>query len=293
MRNAEKTATTVLAEAYRHGMVVIASLLQGCRRETIATSKRNIEVDRCRRINGFSYFPPSIFHIPFSPAARPRAAAGFTLMEILVAVFILGMVVTTVLASFNMVFSTSETLESTAAVFEMGRIAMNRITWDLENIFVLERPLYQTPKIDDPPDIYRFQGTADTLGGIKLAKLRFTSRAHVPLNDSIRNGIAEIVYYVQNDPIGGLRLKRADHLYPYPRFEERSTDPVLCENVKVLAIDYIDAEGTVFDNWDSESTEFGNATPVMVAVRLEIADGNESYVFQTSVALPLGRRKSG
>jgi general secretion pathway protein J len=206
-------------------------------------------------------------------------------------VFILGVVVTTVLASFNMVFSTAEILEGTAAVFDMGKTAMNRITRDLENIFILERPLYRTPKIDDPPDIYRFQGTADTLGDTKLAKLRFTSRAHVPLSRSVRSGIAEIVYYVQKSPSGGLRLKRADHLYPYPPFEERSTDPVLCENVKVLGIDYVDAEGTVFDNWDSESTEFGNATPVMVAVRLEIANGNESYVFQTSVALPMGRRK--
>lgn len=222
-----------------------------------------------------------------------KTASGFTLMEILVAVLILGVVVTTVLASFNMVFSTSETLEESAAVFDMGRTAMNRISYDLENIFILERPLYQVPKLEDPPDIYRFQGSVDALGGTSFAKLRFTSRAHVPLGSSLRDGIAEIVYYVQSDADGGLRLKRADNLYPYPRFEERSIDPVLCENVKVLAIDYIDAEGTVFDNWDSESAKFGNATPVMVAVRLEIADGNESYVFQTAVALPSGRRKTG
>lgn len=221
------------------------------------------------------------------------AADGFTLLEILVAMFILGVVVTTVLASFNMVFSTSETLEGSAAVFDMGRTCMSRITRDLESIFLLERPLYKQPGIDDPPEPYRFQGTTDTLRGTKIAKLRFTSRAHVPLDKSIRNGIAEIVYYVQEAPTGGLRLKRADHLYPYPRFEERSTDPVLCENVRSLAIDYVDAEGAVFDSWDSESQKFGNATPVMVAVQLEIAAGNDAYVFLTSVTLPLGRRKSG
>jgi len=115
----------------------------------------------------------------------------------------------------------------------------------------------------------------------------------VALDRPRSNGIAEIVYYFQPAPGGGLRLKRADNLYPYPRFEESSIDPVLCENVKSLAFEYVDAEGKVFDEWDSESPRFGNATPVMVAVRLEIGDGDDSFGFQTTVALPLVRRKSG
>lgn len=224
---------------------------------------------------------------------RRQAADGFTLMEILVAVFILGVVVTTVLASFNMVFSNAESLEGAASVFDMGKTCLSRISGDLENIFVLERPLYKTPGRDDPPDLYRIQGSVDTLGGTKIAKLRFTSRAHVSLGNSRPEGIAEIVYYVQPVAGGSLRLKRADNLYPYPRFEERSADPVLCENVKALAFEFVDGEGRAFDNWDSESANFGNATPVSVAVRLEIGDGNDTYGFRTTVALPSVRRKSG
>jgi general secretion pathway protein J len=224
---------------------------------------------------------------------RRPAADGFTLLEILVAVFILGVVVTTVLASFNMVFSNAESLEGTASVFDMGKTCLSRISGDLENIFILERPLYKTPGRDDPPDLYRIQGSVDNLGGTKIAKLRFASRAHVPLGKSRPEGIAEIVYYVQAGPGGNLRLKRADNLYPYPRFEERSTDPVLCENVKALAFEYIDGEGKTFDHWDSESSNFSHATPVSVAVRLEIVDGNDTYGFQTTVALPSVRRKSG
>jgi prepilin-type N-terminal cleavage/methylation domain-containing protein len=222
-----------------------------------------------------------------------RQADGFTLLEILVAVLILGLVVTTVLSSFNMVFSNAETLESTASMFDMGRTCLTRITRDLENAFILERPLYRPPGPEGPPDPYRIEGSVDTRGGMPLAKLRFTSRAHVPLDRSRVNGIAEIVYYVHPGPGGGLRLKRADNLYPYPRFEERSVDPVLCENVKSLAFEYVDAEGTVFEAWDSESQRFGNATPVMIAVRLEIGVGNDTYGFQTTVALPIVRRKSG
>jgi general secretion pathway protein J len=224
---------------------------------------------------------------------RRQAADGFTLMEILVAVFILGVVVTTVLASFNMVFSSAESLEGGAAIFDMGKTCLGRITADLENIFVLERPLYKIPGRDDPPDLYRIQGSVDHLSGEKIAKLRFTSRAHVPIGKSRPEGVAEIVYYIQAGHGGNLRLKRADNLYPYPRFEERSTDPVLCENVKALTFEYIDGEGKTFDHWDSESSNFGHATPVSVAVRLEISDGSDTYGFQTTVALPSVRRKSG
>jgi len=225
--------------------------------------------------------------------SRRPAADGFTLMEILVAVFILGVVVTTVLGSFNMVFSNAESLEGAASVFDMGKTCLSRITGDLENIFILERPLYKTPGRDDPPDLYRIQGSVENLGGTKLAKLRFTTRAHVPIGKSRPEGIAEIVYYVQAGRDGSLRLKRADNLYPYPRFEERGADPVLCENVKTLAFEYVDAEGKTFDTWDSESPNFDNATPVSVAVRLEVGDRNDTYGFQTTVALPSVRRKSG
>jgi general secretion pathway protein J len=240
----------------------------------------------------FFAFRSSALPLPTPADAPSRAAAGFTLLEILVAVFILAVVVTTVLASFNMVFSTTGALETSATMFESGQTTLNRIIHDLENLFVLDRPVYKPPTVDGPPDPYRFQASLESFGGIQLAKLRFTSRAHVALSPSRRDGIGEIVYYLQADAAGSLRLKRADHLYPYPRFEERISDPVLCENVKSLAFEYVDARGESTDTWDSEAPKFGNGTPVMVAVRLELAEAGESYVFQTTVALPMVRRKS-
>ena len=185
------------------------------------------------------------------------------------------------------------TKEEADAAFEMGKNCLNRITTDLENIVIAERPFYKPPKADGPLDAYRLQGTDESIGGTRFAKLRLASRAHVPLGGTPRAGIAELVYYVQARADGSRQLKRADHLYPYPRFEERGSDPVLCENVKSLAFEYVDAEGTAMEEWDSETTKYGFATPVMVAVRLEVGEADEAYVFQTTVALPMLRRKSG
>ncbi len=218
---------------------------------------------------------------------------GFTLMEILVAVLILGIVVTTVLTSFNMVFSTTETLERSAAMFEAGKTCLSRIVTDLENITIAERPFYKPPGVDTAPDPYRFLGKISNVGGTRIAELRLTSDAHVPLEREPRKGVAEIVYYVQDQEGGGLVLRRADHLYPYPRIEERSGDPVLCENVKSLAFTYIAEDGSEFETWDSDSRESDYATPSMVAVRLEILDAGEEVVFQTTVRMPMVRKKTG
>jgi general secretion pathway protein J len=223
---------------------------------------------------------------------RPQAN-GFTLMEILVAVFILAIVVTTVMASFSMVFSTTAAMEGAGTAFEMGKNCLNRITADLENIVIAERPFYKPPKTDGPLDPYRLQGADESISGTRFAKLRFTSRAHVPLGGSPREGIAELVYYVQARPDGSCQLKRADHLDPDPRFEERSSDPVLCENVKSLAFLYYAEDAVDSETWDSESERFANATPAMVAIRLEIAAGEDVFLFQTTVRLPLVRKKLG
>ncbi len=236
---------------------------------------------------------------PASPAQQPpgppRPAGGFTLLEILVTLAILAVVVTTVLSSFRMVFFHTEAAEEGNEAFDAARAALLRISRDLENAVVLEPPLYKPPAaLDAPPDPFRFQGTTDTVRGTRIAKLRFASRAHLPLEGEQPDGVAEIVYYVRTAEDGvGLRLKRAEHRFPYPAFEERPADPVLCEPVKSLAFSYVDAAGRMFDAWDSESEMYRYATPVRVTVKLELGRGAESRLFTTTVALPRVRRPAG
>jgi general secretion pathway protein J len=216
---------------------------------------------------------------------------GFTLMEILLAFLILGMVVTTVLASFNAVFSTTDTLNTGSRYYEMAKNCLNRMTLDLEAVYARQAPIYKKPEFDGPPDPYRLVGSTSDVGGTSFATIRFTSNAHVPLENSKRKGITEIVYYVQAQNDGQMVLRRSDSLYPYPEFEERASDPVLCNNLKSLAFKYIDTDGEESDEWDSDSDEYGYATPVAVRIALEVGDEAISYSFETTVRLPTGREK--
>jgi general secretion pathway protein J len=215
---------------------------------------------------------------------------GFTLMEILLAFMILGIVVTTILASFNAVFSTTDNLENSSRYFDMAKNCLNRMTRDLEGLYVTQPPLFKPPNFDDPPDPYRFVGDVTDVGGTSFAVIRFTSNAHIPLEKSIRKGIAEIVYYVRARNDGKLVLKRADHLFPYPPFEENGGDPVLCDNIKSLVFKYYDAEGSEFEEWNSDSDEFGYGTPTIIGIQLEIGDEASSYTFETTVR-PIAVRK--
>jgi general secretion pathway protein J len=212
-------------------------------------------------------------------------------MEIMLAILIFGLVVTTVLGSFNAVFSTTDALESSSDTYEMAKDCLKRLTMDLESIHVAQAPLYKPPQFDEAPNDYRVVGSTEDSNGTGFAQLRFTAGAHLPLEKSDRNGIAEIIYYVHTEADGRLVLKRADNLYPYPDFEPKGSDPTLCEHVKSLAFKYYDQEGTLYERWDSESDQFGYATPSAVGVKLEIEDKSGAHIFETLVKLPVCRPK--
>jgi len=220
------------------------------------------------------------------------AGGGFTLLEVLVAIFIFAIVVTTIFGSFNSVFSRGEHIQADAALHEMARRCLDRMATDLGQIHVAQRPAYAPPTASDAADPYRVVGEGVDHGAAALARLRFTSHAHVPLDGSSGGGIARIVYYPAEAPDGGILLRRSDRLDPAPEFEESPADPVLCENLRAMTCTFFDEAGEAHESWDSDAAETGFATPAAVGVRIEIGDENGGRVFETRVALPVFREKS-
>jgi general secretion pathway protein J len=152
-------------------------------------------------------------------------------------------------------------------------------------------PRYHPPDIDDEAEIFRVNGTQDFIDAQTFSRLRFTTMAHLRLNQDPYSGIAQVVYYVQEEPDRGLVLKRADHLFPYPEFEPAAGDPVLCENVQAFEMTFFSADGQDYPEWDSESDDVNYSTPRSIAVRLAVGDADAPYVFTTEVALPVYRFK--
>lgn len=228
-----------------------------------------------------------------SPLARRSGygfGTGFTLLEILVAIVIFGVVVSLIFGSFSIVFSSADQINIGSDMYEMGTACLTRITKDLEAVHVALYPRYKPPDIDDPPEIYRFVATEESLGGEQFAQMRFTTLSHLPTYQGAAEGIAEIVYYAEESENSGNVIKRADHLYPYPEdFEKNDTDPVMCEHVKSFELVYYDHEGHEYKDWNSQDDDYEYGTPRSVAIELIIGDEQTEYVFTTEIALPVSR----
>jgi len=230
-----------------------------------------------------------------------KRSSGFTLFEILIAMFIFSIIVTTIFGSFTAIFSNADALQEGIDTYEMANTCLNRMITDIRESYISAAD-YKKPGAgaDEEPDNYRVVGDVSYAGSKSFSRLRFTSRAHVSLEKSTQGGIAEIVYYVHQTKIGDediYLLKRADSLYPYERFkgntfEEKGADPVLCEGVKSLEFKFYDDEGTEYDTWNSESEESKYATPRAVKIKLEIGDESSSFFFETMVNLLVFREKT-
>jgi general secretion pathway protein J len=225
---------------------------------------------------------------PFPPP--PNRLRGFTLIEILLAIFIFSIVLAAIYGSYTGTFRAIDTVESQAAVFRQARIAMARMTEDLASSYYSEMIT----------DMEKFVGTEQEVQGMRADTLRFISKAHLLFNDQeLAAGSAQIFYEVREDVTGeGLALYRHDT----PELVaggggEDGGGLLLCDRLEEVRFSYYDAAGNEQDSWDAADADFMDKAareriPRMVAIKLAfINDKNPEapYTFMTSIILPISR----
>lgn len=222
---------------------------------------------------------------------------GFTLLEILLAVFIFGITMTTLFGSFNAIFGNISRMENKSSGYDTLKTCLDRMSEDLSSLYITPLtlyPLYHSGNDRDRPDIHRVFGENASSGDKSYSKLRFSSYAHLPFENDSRKGVAQMVYYVQFQE-GRYRLKRGDKLYPYPPleeypFEKSNPDPVLCNDVQSFSIVYYDGDGKEYENWNSDADEFGHATPKAIGIKLVFGDPENPIAGGVTVSLPVFRQ---
>ncbi len=215
---------------------------------------------------------------------------GFTMLELLLAIFLFGTLITILFGSFNFLLSSGEAIKESEIYYEMGKTCLERMADDLETIHVSVSE-YIEPDFTEEPDIFRIVGESSYAGADSFSTLRFASFAHLPMGQSQQEGIAEIVYYVQETSDRQYVVRRRDRLKLDEEFEESNMDPILCERVKSLQFTYFDQEGEEQQTWDSESFEEDYETPKAIHILLELGDEENTYTFETAVSLPVWREK--
>lgn len=221
---------------------------------------------------------------------RQNRHKGFTLLEIMIAIFMFSIIVTTLFASYRSVFFSTDRVHASLELNGMAGSCLDRISRDLNAVTITPSSVYSKPDFDSEPDPYRIVGDWSDLPGVEMPRLRLVSRAHVPLDGSLADGVTEIIYYITEEEDGSYALRRSDLLFPYNAPESETRHPVICRKVKSLVITYYDQEGEEHETWDSESESEAYATPTAINILLEIGDPDSvPLTVETRVSLPVRR----
>ena len=230
---------------------------------------------------------------------------GFTLLEVLIAMFIFAVILSTLYVAYTGTFRNIEETESQADLYQMARIVLERMTEDLESAYMVAPTVAQTvtqtkdTKEEEPPpeanQSTRFVGTMNEIEGRRLDSLRFASKAHIVFNGGEPYpGTAEIVYYVRENSgeEGGFTLYRTDRAN-FERGEEDATGGwILCDHLYAIQFTYYDQEGGAYDSWDSTEESFKDKLPSEISILLELANKTNPE-FMTGVALPMSKSDYG
>lgn len=218
-----------------------------------------------------------------------NSCPGFTLLEVIIAILIFAIIITTLFSSFDAFIISSEGVKKDIIHNEKIRKTFKRIRMDLESLYVLQPPRYQPPQFDSGPDPYRFIGTETTMGQDSVSTMIFTSLAHVNIGADQRSGVARIAYYLKENKTDTYDLYRSDALYPYPEEIESCYDPVLCTDISGFKIIYKNENNDPYETWDSDDKEFQYGFPTSVDISIFFGSGENSRISEFSIDLGTGR----
>ncbi len=219
---------------------------------------------------------------------------GFTLMEIMVAVTIFGLVMIPLFSGFRAFLVSSQHIRNEVQSMKEFQDVVFRIRRDLEQIYVLPEERYAKPDslAGQSSDPFGFRAIVENQDGRQFSSVTFSSFAHALLGSQARPGVARMVYYVSPDSQGGYHLLRSDVLFPFPEENRFCYDPVLAVGVSRFDAIFIDGNGEEHQTWDSDTQEFGYTFPHGIRFTLGLEKQGHEKVYEFFVPLIAGRQES-
>ena len=218
-----------------------------------------------------------------------RKESGFTLLEIMLAVLILGLVVSMVTISLTGSIKAIDVTLQQGELSYRAQVALERISEDLTSALLTSDR--------------EFIGEQGNGSGDQTILLSFSSMAHLVFDSEIdQPGMARINYAVQPDRkhAGHLLLLRSDVLQRPTEDGQKSTEVeafILADRLRSVMFTYIDHSGEEQENWNTtvqegdEEAEAKRRLPAAVSCRLEFWMNEEeerTATFQTTILLPTG-----
>jgi general secretion pathway protein J len=220
---------------------------------------------------------------PASTRARahraPRREAGFTLIEVLLAVTLLAMVSTLIYGSFARTFDAIDFVEGAQGRYHDVRLALERISREISMAFI-----YDCREVDTPTGEETFRTLFKSERQSDADRLVFTSFGHLRMvRDSNESDQNVLTFYGEDDPedrnVTNLMRKEKSRIDGEP--EEGGQAEILCRGIESLHFEFWDETKTEWvEEWDCSQIERLNQLPKLVRITLTVLD-------ETGKELPL------
>ena len=207
---------------------------------------------------------------------------GFTLLEVLLAIFIGTIVLTVIYSSFFQIIKAKDFVESELDLYHEARVVLSKISEDLQSAY----PRGMVVKGSKYPPSSFFLGKKEDGEG---SSVKFTSFSRQPSANSLESDQAEISYYLQPMPESDLFYLMREENPLIGNDTSRNKYPI-SERFVDFSLAYLteldDEEGHV-DEFDSIVTgSLPRAVEVTFTLRSPRED--ENVTFNSTILIPLG-----
>jgi general secretion pathway protein J len=202
-----------------------------------------------------------------------RTLRGFTLIELLVAIAVLSMISVLIYSAFSGMKRSREGIQRVGDRYREGRLAMARITRELQSAFVSSHMATDLSIVVVKTAFIGTRGTpADRVDFASFANVRIDRDAH-------ESDQAEISYFGESDDKGGgTHLVRRVSSRPDLKPERGGRIEVLATDIDLFDLEYLDPlTGQWTETWDTGQAagQLGRL-PLQVRVILVLNDGRRS-----------------
>jgi len=226
--------------------------------------------------------------------SQPRKRGGFTLLEVMAVVALIGFVFFVALSFYtDLADATTRASNHTRGIRRASAI-LDRVARDIEGTMLLVKP----PEMDPFAFPWIFLGET-RLGGDASERLKFVTRNHNPTRtDAAETNLATVAYVVASRPDDSIALYRwsSPHLpdsldKSFPR-EDDDGSYLLAEGLYSFGFNFLTEGGELRSEWDSSTLLESSSLPLAVEIQLSLmsewkSDGEEPPIYRRRVLIPV------